>query len=41
MPQNYVSNNYLAALNQEIQLPPRETILLMFRKVHKKQTNQQ
>lgn len=43
MPQNYISNKYLAALNQEIQLPPKPLILLMFKKVHekKKHTNQQ
>jgi len=41
MPQNYISNNYLAALNQEIQLPPRPPILLMFKRVHEKHTNQQ
>jgi len=41
MPHNYISNNYLAALNQEIQLPPRQPSPLMFKKVHKKHTNQQ
>lgn len=41
MPQNYTSNKYLAALNQEIQLAPKPPILSMFKKVHKKHANQQ
>jgi len=43
MPQNDISNKYLAVLNQEMQLPPKPPILSMFKKVHeeKKHANQQ